>query len=94
MFTVAVALALFTAPILSDAQQPGKVYRIGILGGNMFAPTEDTPPPNAPSRAVLTGRHGWRGCGSTAISRVRTWSSSTGGMGGGTTAPPPSQPSL
>jgi hypothetical protein len=49
IFFMALALALFVVTVLSHAQQPGKVYRIGFHGGDMFAPTEDNPPPkNAP----------------------------------------------
>jgi putative ABC transport system substrate-binding protein len=40
---IALALALLAAPVLSDAQQPGKVYRIGFLGVAPPAATETTP---------------------------------------------------
>ena len=33
LYILAVALGLFAAPLAADAQQPGKVYRIGGLGG-------------------------------------------------------------
>jgi len=36
-FTVLLALTILTAPLVADAQQPRKVYRIGILAGSSQA---------------------------------------------------------
>ncbi len=33
VLSVILALTLFAAPFPADAQQPGKVYRLGFLGG-------------------------------------------------------------
>jgi len=57
IFCVALALGLLVAPMPSQAQQPGKVYRIGFYGGDMFAPTEDKPPKKCPT----TGGPNWQG---------------------------------
>ncbi len=32
MVVILAMLAIFAAPLAADAQQPGKMYRIGILG--------------------------------------------------------------
>ena len=57
LYILAVALGLLAASMPSDAQQPGKVYRIGFYGGDMFAPTEDKPPKKCPT----TGGPNWQG---------------------------------
>jgi len=56
IFIVALALGLLAAPVSSPGQQPGKVYRIGNLGGSMSAPTEETPPQKCP----ITGGPNWQ----------------------------------
>jgi len=56
IFIAALALSLLAAPFPSDAQQPGKVYRIGFHGGDMFAPTEDKPPQKCP----VTASRNWQ----------------------------------
>ncbi len=56
IFIVTLALALLAAPVPSPGQQPAKVYRIGFLGGSMFAPTEDTHPQKCP----ITGGPNWQ----------------------------------
>jgi putative ABC transport system substrate-binding protein len=38
--TIAAVLVLFSAPLAVDAQQPGKVYRVGILTNNASDPAE------------------------------------------------------
>jgi putative ABC transport system substrate-binding protein len=40
---MALALALLATPVPSDAQQPGRVYRIGYFGGGAPAPNDTTP---------------------------------------------------
>ena len=57
LFILALALCLLAAPLAADAQQPGKVYRIGFYGGDMFAPTENKPPQKCPT----TGGPNWQG---------------------------------
>ena len=57
VIVIALALALFVVTVPSHAQQPGKVYRIGFYGGDMFAPTEDKPPKKCPT----TGGPNWQG---------------------------------
>jgi len=42
MFAVVLALGLLAAPVPSPGQQPGKVYRIGYLGGGGPAPNDTT----------------------------------------------------
>ena len=54
--SVILALTLLAAPLPSDAQQPGKVYRIGFLSGNMFALTEEIHPGKCP----ITGNPNWQ----------------------------------
>jgi putative tryptophan/tyrosine transport system substrate-binding protein len=54
--SVILAFGLVAAPVPSDGQQPAKVYRIGFLGGNALAPTEDTNPPKCP----MTGNPVWQ----------------------------------
>ncbi len=49
-------LAFLAAPVSLCAQQPAKVYRIGFHGGEMFAPTEDTPRQKCP----VTGSPNWQ----------------------------------
>jgi len=56
IFIAALALGILAAPIPSDGQQPGKVYRIGYLSGNMFAPTEEAHPQRCPT----TGNPNWQ----------------------------------
>jgi putative ABC transport system substrate-binding protein len=56
VLSVALALGLLAAPLPSDAQQPGKVYRIGYLGANGFAPTEERHPQKCP----MTGTQNWQ----------------------------------
>ena len=53
---IALALALYVVTVPSHAQQPGKVYRIGFHGGDMFAPTEDKPPQKCP----VTASRNWQ----------------------------------
>src|SRR5512139_4293533 len=48
LLSIALALGFLTVPLPSDAQQPGKVYRIGYLGVNAFALTEATHPHKCP----------------------------------------------
>ncbi len=55
IFSVALALAFLAAPPTADSQQPGKVYRIGFLGGPLSTP-EDTDPTKCPK----TGSPNWR----------------------------------
>jgi putative ABC transport system substrate-binding protein len=57
VIVIALALALFVVTVPSRAQQPGKVYRIGFYGGDMFAPTEDKTPTKCPT----TGGSNWQG---------------------------------
>ena len=40
LVTMAAALVLFPAPLAVEAQQPGKVYRIGILTNKASDPAE------------------------------------------------------
>ena len=54
--SVVLALTLLAAPLPADAQQSGKVYRIGWLGTNIFAPTEEFHPDKCP----MTGRLVWQ----------------------------------
>ncbi len=56
LFIVALALVILVTPVPSHAQQPGKVYRIGFYGGDMFAPTEDKPSQKCPT----TGGPNWQ----------------------------------
>ncbi len=53
---LSIILALLAAPLPSLAQQLGKVSRIGYLGGDMFAPTEDKPSQKCP----ITGGPNWQ----------------------------------
>jgi putative ABC transport system substrate-binding protein len=55
--SVILALTLLAAPLPSDAQQPGKVYRIGFYGGDMFAATEEKPSQKCPTM----GSPNWQG---------------------------------
>ncbi len=43
VLNVILSLGLLAAPVLSDAQQPAKVYRIGYLGVSAPAPNDTTP---------------------------------------------------
>jgi ABC-type uncharacterized transport system substrate-binding protein len=52
---VALALTLLVVPFPSDAQQPGKVYRIGYLGANAPAPNDTTP-----QQCPLKGNPNWQ----------------------------------
>ena len=52
MFVVAIALALLFVPVPSPGQQPGKVYRIGFLGGG----TPPAPPNTTPQQCPIQGR--------------------------------------
>ena len=54
--SVILALTLLAAPLPAVAQQPGKVYRIGFLSGNMFALTEEIHPGKCP----ITGNPNWQ----------------------------------
>jgi len=54
--SVILAFALLVAPLPSGGQQPAKVYRMGFLSGNLFAPTEDTHPQKCP----MTGNPLWQ----------------------------------
>jgi putative ABC transport system substrate-binding protein len=56
MVLLVLALDILAAPFPSDAQQPGKVYRIGYLGANAFAQTEATHPQECP----MTGVPNWQ----------------------------------
>jgi putative ABC transport system substrate-binding protein len=56
IFIVTLALALLAAPMPSHGQQQGKVYQIGFLGNNLFAPTEET----HPQRCPITGHPNWQ----------------------------------
>jgi putative ABC transport system substrate-binding protein len=56
VLSVILAFGLVAAPLPSDGQQPAKVYRIGFLSGNMFAPTEDMHPQKCPA----TGNPPWQ----------------------------------
>ena len=56
LLSVALALGFLAVPLPSDAQQPGKVYRIGYLGVNAFALTEATHPQKCP----MTGAQNWQ----------------------------------
>src|SRR6266508_4309791 len=40
LVTIATALVLFSAPLAVEAQQPGKVYRIGVLTNKASDPGE------------------------------------------------------
>jgi hypothetical protein len=42
VIAIILAVAILAAAVPSHGQQPGKVYRISFLSGNLFAPTEDT----------------------------------------------------
>jgi ABC-type uncharacterized transport system substrate-binding protein len=54
--SVILALALLAAPAPSDAQQPGKVYRIGYLGGG----TPPAPANTTPQHCPIKGWSGWQ----------------------------------
>src|SRR5438093_11547128 len=54
--TIAAAFVLFSAPLAVAAQQPGEVYRVGILTNNASAPAE--------ARLWQRVRSGLRACGS------------------------------
>ena len=54
VLSVILALALLAAPVPSDAQQPGKVYRIGYLGGSSYG--YDLDAKNCP----MTGHPNWQ----------------------------------
>ena len=56
IFIGTLALGLLVMPFAADAQQPGKVHRIGYLGVNAFAPTEATHPQKCP----MTGAQNWQ----------------------------------
>jgi len=54
---VVLALGLFAAPLVVEAQQAGKVYRIGVLGsGTPLADMAGPEPRNPTMRAFLQGR--------------------------------------
>jgi putative tryptophan/tyrosine transport system substrate-binding protein len=53
---VILAFAFLAAPLPSDGQQPAKIYRVGFLAGNMFAPTEEAHPQKCPT----TGYPNWQ----------------------------------
>jgi hypothetical protein len=38
--TIAAALGLFSTPLAAEAQQPGKVYRVGVLTNKASDPAE------------------------------------------------------
>jgi len=46
--SVILALVLLAAPVPSDGQQPGKVYRIGLLRGGAPPAPENTNPQQCP----------------------------------------------
>ena len=54
IFSMVLALGLLTAPVPSEAQQPGKVYRIGYLGVSMAG--YDLDAKNCP----ITGNPNWQ----------------------------------
>jgi putative ABC transport system substrate-binding protein len=54
-FILVFALCLLAAPVLSNAQQPAKVYRIGYLGGAAPAPEDTTP-----QRCPIKGSPAWQ----------------------------------
>jgi ABC-type uncharacterized transport system substrate-binding protein len=56
IFIVALALALLAAPLPSDAQQPGKVYRIGYL----WASTPPAAADRTPQQCPIRGWHRWQ----------------------------------
>ena len=86
MVIAVVALALLAAPAPSSGQQSPKVCRVGHLGVN--AGGYETNPQHSPTQGNPRW-HTWvAGCGSVGISRARTSSSSAGGTGSGTSAPP------
>jgi hypothetical protein len=43
LFILALAFALLAVPRAAEAQQTGKVYRIGYLGITLLVPTDRTP---------------------------------------------------
>jgi len=55
LFIVALVLGLLAAPLPSDAQQPGKVYRIGWLSNAPPAATDTTP-----QHCPITGNLNWQ----------------------------------
>ena len=66
-FLALVSGSLLAAPLAAEAQQAGKVFRIGILG--------NVPPTDPEVRG--SGEHSSRGCAISATPRVRTSRSST-----------------
>jgi hypothetical protein len=59
--TIAAAFVLFCAPLAVEAQQPGKVYRVGVLTNKASDPVE-----------ARLGKPSGQVCGSAAGSRART----------------------
>ncbi len=55
VLNVILSLGLLAAPVLSDAQQPAKVYRIGYLGVSAPAPNDTTP-----QHCPIKGSPGWQ----------------------------------
>ena len=53
--SVTLTLALLAITVLSHARQPGKVYRIGFLGGAAPAPNDTTP-----QRCPIAGTPNWQ----------------------------------
>ena len=56
-FIAFLVFGTLVVPPAADAQQPGKVYRIGFYGGDMFAPAENKSPHKCPT----TGGPNWQG---------------------------------
>jgi len=50
IFACVLALGLLLSPLAADAQQPGKVYRIGLLRGDAPPAPENTSPQQCPIR--------------------------------------------
>jgi len=63
---LALLLACVAAPLAAEAQQPGRVYRLGFLSMRAGPPTTRSSTRSAP------------GCGIWATSRDATWSSRSG----------------
>jgi len=56
VFIVALALGILAAPLAADAQQPGKVYRIGQLWGT----TPPSPANTSPQQCPIRGWPSWQ----------------------------------
>jgi hypothetical protein len=65
------AVAFLAAPLTAEAQQPGKVWRIGILSTLTAGDISGADPPTHISACWCSGFENWAGCTAKISSRSR-----------------------